>query len=220
MLKQEQNPTSLKTSARPATTAWVRLAWLAALFIVHWLYFPLNRIIQGGVVLRIPLLDDLIPLWPIWVIPYLLSLLWWTGCFIWATWKMEDELYYAFVSGMIAVMLASYVVYLVYPTYVERPLVEGEGWLFDLVRLVYSNDRVNNAFPSGHTYNTVLITLFWWRWRPRLRWLWLVIAITIVLSTLFTGQHHSPDPVGGMIFAWLGYLFGLWWVGRQSTRGV
>lgn len=220
MPKPESQLPSLETSTQPATALWVRLAWLAALFVVQWLYFPLNRTIQGGVVLRIPLLDDRIPLWPIWIIPYLLSLLWWTGCFIWAAWKMEDKLYYAFVIGAISVMLASYVVYLVYPTYVERPIVEGEDWLSDLVRYVYSNDRANNAFPSSHTYTTVLITLFWWRWRPRLRWLWVVIAVIIVLSTLFTGQHHSPDPVGGVVFAWLGYRFGLWQVARKLTREV
>lgn len=193
-----------------------RLRWLVALFLVQLLYFPINRLVQGGIVLRIPALDDLVPLWPAWMVPYLLALAWWTACFVWATWKMEDRLYRAFMVATIAVMLSSYVVYLLFPTYIIRPPVEGEGWLSDLVRLVYANDRVHNAFPSGHTYNTVLITLFWWRWRPRLRWLWLAIAIVIVLSTLFTGQHHTPDPLGGMLFAWLGYRLGLWWVARRD----
>jgi membrane-associated phospholipid phosphatase len=220
MSKPEPQLPALERPSRPSAALWVRLVWLAALFIVQWLYFPLNRMIQGGVVLRIPLLDDWIPFWPIWIIPYLLSLAWWAGCFIWAAWKMEGELYHAFVIGAIAVMLASYVVYLVYPTYVERPPVEGEGWLFELVRLVYRNDRANNAFPSGHTYNTVLITLFWWRWRPRFRWLWVLIAAIIVLSTLFTGQHNAPDPIGGMLFAWLGYRWGRWWVARKSLASA
>lgn len=214
----EQNPTPLEASAQPAITPRARLICLTILFVVQLLYLPINRTVQGGVVLRIPAIDDLIPLWPIWIIPYLLSLAWWAGCFIWAAWKMEAQLYRAFVSGMIAVMLSSYVVYLIYPTYVERPLVVGEGWLNDLVRFVYGNDRVNNAFPSGHTYITVMIALFWWRWHPRLRWLWVVIAVTIVLSTLFTGQHHSPDPVGGLIFAWAGYHFGLWWAARRPRE--
>lgn len=195
-----------------------RVIWLIALFVAQMLYFPINRLVQGGVVLRLPW-DSYIPLWPVWVIPYLLSLVWWTSSFIWAAWKMEDRLYLAFVSGAIAVMLASYVVYIFYPTYVERPVVEGQGWLYDVVRVLYSSDRVNNAFPSGHTYNTVIIALFWWRWQPRLRWLWLLIAIIIVLSTLFTGQHHLPDPFGGIVFAWLGYRFGLWWV-QQWFRGA
>ncbi len=193
-----------------------RLLLLIGLFAAQMLYFPINRLVRGGVVLRIAFLDDLIPLWPAWIIPYLLSLAWWTGCFLWAAWKMEDRLYEAFVVGTVAVMLSSYAVYVLYPTYVVRPVVEGEGLLYDAVRLLYANDRVNNAFPSGHTYSTVLISLFWSRWQPRLRWLWWAIAVIVMLSTLFTGQHHTPDPIGGLVFAWLGYHFGLWWVRKRS----
>jgi hypothetical protein len=195
----------------------MRLAWLIALFAVQLLYVPINRIVQGGVVLSTPW-DAFIPFWPIWVLPYLLSLVWWTGCFIWAAWKMDHLLYRAFVISIIAVMLVSYVVYIVYPTYVVRPSLQGEDWLTEVVRLLYASDRVNNAFPSGHTYNTVLITLFWWHWRPGQRWLWLTITVIILLSTLFTHQHNLPDLAGGIVFSWLGYRFGLWWMKKQLGR--
>ncbi len=102
------------------------------------------------------------------------------------------------------------------PTYVERPVVEGSGWAADLVRYIYRNDDLYNAFPSGHTYATTLITLFWWDWKPRLRWLWGTIAIVVILSTLFTGQHHLPDLLGGILWAWMGYRFGWWWVARRA----
>lgn len=205
----------VQTALRPGLTRRGRLVWLIALFTVQLLYFPLNRLIQGGLVLRIPALDDLVPLWPSWMLPYLLSIVWWTACFLWAAWKMEDNLYRALMSGAIAVLLCSYLVYLFFPTYVVRPAITGTGGWYDLVRLVYSNDRVHNAFPSGHTYNAVLLALFWWRWQPRRRWLWVTIAAITVLSTLFTGQHHVVDPLGGALLAWLGYRFGLWWAARQ-----
>jgi len=195
-------------------TLRVRLAWLVILFMVQLLYFPINRTVQGGVVLATPW-DASIPLWPIWAIPYLLSLFWWVGCFAWAAWKMDDTLYRAFVIGAIAVMLTSYVLYLLYPTYVQRPVLEGGNWQVELVRFIYENDRSNNAFPSGHTYTTVLIVLFWWHWRPRLRWLWAGIAVIILLSTLFTGQHNLPDLIGGIVWSWMGYRFGLWWMARR-----
>jgi membrane-associated phospholipid phosphatase len=200
-------------------TRRARVAWLIALFAVQFLYFPLNRLLQGGVALRIPAVDDLVPLWPIWILPYLLSIAWCGICFLWAAWQMEDNLYRALMSGAIAIMLCSYLVYLFYPTYVVRPEITGSGVLYDLVRLVYGNDRVYNAFPSGHTYNAVLLALFWWRWKPRLRWLWVTIAVLTVLSTLFTGQHHVLDPLGGMLLAWLGYRFGLWWAARRPRGG-
>jgi membrane-associated phospholipid phosphatase len=196
----------------------MRLIWLLILFSFQLLYFPINRIMEEGVVLATPW-DALIPLWPVWVIPYLLSLVWWTGCFIWAAWKMDDSRYRAFVVSVITVTLASYVVYILYPTYVVRPALSGNDWLTEIVRGLYAADRVNNAFPSGHTYNTVLITFFWWRWYPRQRWLWLAIAIIILFSTLFTRQHNLPDLLGGVVFAWLGYRFGLWWANR-GLEGV
>jgi membrane-associated phospholipid phosphatase len=194
-----------------------RVLLLLTLFAVQLLYVPINRTVQGGVVLATPW-DALIPLWPIWAVPYLLSIAWWTGCFAWAAWKMDGARYEAFVAGAIAVMLSSYVVYVLYPTYVNRPDPEGHSWQAELIRSVYNNDRVNNAFPSGHTYTTVLIALVWWQWRPRLRWLWVGIAIVVLLSTLFTKQHDLPDLVGGIAWAWLGYQFGSWWASRPRRR--
>jgi membrane-associated phospholipid phosphatase len=185
-------------------------------FLVQFLYFPINRSMQGGTVLATPW-DAGIPLWPVWVIPYLLSLVWWAGCFIWAAWKMDEGLYRAFITSLIVVMLASYAVYILYPTYIVRPSLEGNDWLTRLVGLLYENDRVNNAFPSGHTYNTILIALFWWRWYPRQRWLWAMIALVVLLSTLFTRQHNTPDLIGGMAFAYTGQHLGLWWAARRSS---
>jgi membrane-associated phospholipid phosphatase len=190
---------------------------LLLLLTIQFLYFPINRTMTGGVLLDTPW-DASIPLWPIWVIPYLLSLAWWTGCYLWATLEMEDDRFRAFVIALIAVMLASYVVYILYPTYVIRPIPQGDGWLAEIVRHLYAHDRVNNAFPSGHTYNTVLLTLFWWNWYPRQRWLWLTVTVVVLLSTLFTRQHNLPDLVGGVIFAWLGYHFGWWVVKRRAFR--
>lgn len=194
-----------------------RLAWLIVLFTVLLLYVPINRTIRGGVILSLPW-DDLVPFWPVWAVPYLLSILWWMAAFIWAAFKMDDIRYKALVAAALAVMLTAYAVYILYPTYVERPVLAGHSWQTELVRSIYNNDRLNNAFPSGHTYTTVLITLFWWGWRPKLRWLWAAIAVIVILSTLFTGQHNLLDPMGGIIWACAGYCFGWWWVKRRQAR--
>jgi membrane-associated phospholipid phosphatase len=201
-----------------AMTVRARFFWVLAIFGVQLLYVPINRTVRGGMVLELPW-DVYVPFWPVWALPYLLSLVWWTASFLWAAWKMEDRLFRALVVATLAVMLSSYAVYLLLPTYVERPVLQGEGWPVALTRLIYSHDRMNNAFPSGHTYTTTLILLFWWRWRPRWRWLWLSISVVVILSTLFTGQHNLLDPVGGMLWGWMGYRFGLWWVARRSGAG-
>ncbi|MGD8793450.1 MAG: phosphatase PAP2 family protein [Anaerolineae bacterium] len=203
-----------------ARSAWsTRLKWLAILLIVQCLYFPINRIMKGGVILEIPW-DAYFPLRPVWIAPYLLSLAWWTGCYIWAAWKMADRAYQALFISVITVALISYAIYILYPTYVVRPAVEPDGLASRWVVHLYANDRVNNAFPSGHTYNTVLVTLYWSRFYPRGRPLWVAIAVVILLSTLYTRQHNLPDLLGGIVLACFGYWFGLWWTGRHQMEAV
>jgi len=189
-------------------TLRTRLGWLFTLFLVMLLYTPINRTVKGGIELYTPL-DSLIPFWPSWVVPYLLGLAWWAGCYVWAALKMDSDLYCALVASTLFTMLTAYAFFIFYPTYVNRPNVIGIGWQYDLVRTLYANDRTYNAFPSGHTYFTALILLFWWRWQPTMRWLWLIITILILLSTLFTHQHYLLDLVGGVVWAAIGYGFGL-----------
>ena len=197
----------------PPINLRTRLFWLLVTLAVQCLYFPINRYVQGGVILKTPL-DDFVPFWPLWAVPYLLSLPWWTTAYLWAALKMPANLYRAFISAALGIMLTSYLIYIAYPTFIERPILTGTSWEMDLVRFIYNQDRIYNAFPSGHTYCTILITLFWWDWQPRWRWLWGLIAVTILLSTLFTRQHNLPDLAGGAALAYAGYRLGLWWVTR------
>jgi membrane-associated phospholipid phosphatase len=190
-----------------------RLGWLLILLIVQLLYFPINRLIAGGVGLSIPL-DAWIPLVPIWTIPYVLGLAWWAGCYIWAALKMNPTLYYSLVASSLFTMLTAYVFYLLYPTYVTRPVVEGSGWQIDMLRQLYANDRAYNAFPSGHTFTSLLILFYWWIWQPGLRWLWFVIVSLILVSTLLTHQHYLVDLLGGLLWAVMGFFFGLWFSRR------
>jgi len=206
------------SSTPKAWTPRARLVWLIVLIAVQSLYVPINRAVQGGVDLCLPW-DAYVPFWPIWAVPYLLSILWWMASYIWAAWKMDDTRYRAFVAAALAVMLTAYAVYLLYPTYAKRPVLEGHSWQIELVRSIYNSDRLYNAFPSSHTYTTMLIVLFWWDWRPKLRWLWAAIAVVVILSTLFIGQHNLLDPIAGIVWAYAGYRFGWWWVKRMRARG-
>lgn len=117
-----------------------------------------------------------------------------------------------FTLALLIMTLSSYLVYILYPTYVNRPDLAGEGLLVDLIRFIYGNDQPYNALPSGHTYNTTLIAIFWWYWKPRWRWLWFATVPVVILSTLFTKQHYLLDPVFGMIWA-----FGATFLAKKIT---
>jgi membrane-associated phospholipid phosphatase len=150
-------------------------------------------------------LDRAIPLWPVWVIPYLgvflalLILL--IAIYLW----MPTPMFRAFITANLIAFAVSYVIYLILPTYANRPAITGGDPFSGAIRWLYSQDRAYNAFPSGHTYMTVIAWLFLWRWQPRLRLLFTVLAGLVLLSTLFTKQHNVADLVGGVALAAASY---------------
>jgi len=172
------------------------------------LYFPLNRMLTGGVSLEIPL-DAWVPLWPGWVIPYLLCPPIWVGCFFWAAWKMEARLFRSFVSAGLFVFLTAALFFYIFPTYVQRPDLLATSWTAKVLQMVYQNDGAYNAFPSGHVYQTVFICLFYNRLYPNHKWLLSAVVLVVICSTLFTHQHYLLDPLGGIVIALLGYSFGM-----------
>ncbi|MCJ7432848.1 MAG: phosphatase PAP2 family protein [Anaerolineales bacterium] len=173
------------------------------------LYFPLNRKLTGGFNLSTRL-DNWIPLWAVWVIPYLLCLPIWAGGLMWAAWKMDEELFRSFVSACLFVLLSAALFYYFFPTYVKRPILTKGNWTIRVLQMVYQNDGDYNAFPSGHVYQTSLICLFYNHLYPNYQWLWIGFVVIVILSTLFTRQHNLIDPLGGLAIAWLGYRFGLY----------
>jgi membrane-associated phospholipid phosphatase len=195
-----------------------RLIWCALLFGIQALYFPLNRFLEGGMEFKTAL-DEYVPLWPIWVLPYGLICGWWIAAYLWSAWRMEEGLYEAFFIASAFVSVAALTIFTVFPTYVIRPALSSTDWPSQLLNWIYTNDYMYNAFPSGHVYITTLIALFWSRWFPRWRWALFASVVMIILATLFTGQHYLPDPIGGLALAWFGYRIGLWCVAdRDAVR--
>jgi membrane-associated phospholipid phosphatase len=186
-----------------------RLAMTILVICAACLYFPLNRKLTGGFNLSTRL-DARIPLWPVWVIPYLLCLPIWVGGFIWAAWIMDDELFRSFVSAYLFVLVSAALLFYFFPTYVKRPILTTGNWTMRILQMVYQNDGDYNAFPSGHVYQTSLIGMFYNHLYPGLSWLWISVVIIVILSTLFTRQHNLADPFGGLMIAWLGYRVGLY----------
>lgn len=164
---------------------------------VQLLYLPINRLASGGVKPEIPL-DQLTPLWPGWAVPYLLAIPLWIFGFLWAGLVMDDELFMTLVVSSTVAMFIGMTCYIVFPTFVERPIVTGNDWASELLRWIYANDGAYNAVPSGHAYISTILALVWRRWKPALSWLWGSVLAVILLSTLFTGQHYLIDLVAGV----------------------
>lgn len=190
-----------------------RIGLLLGAAAIQSLYGPTSQNLTGGLAPRIPL-DALIPLWPIWVVPYAACYPLWLTAFIFAIWKMESRLFRALMAACYLTFSVGILTFVLFPTYVDLPTLTGTDAFSALLRQLQIAGGTYDALPSGHVYITTLLALFYTRWHPRLRWLWTFILVIVSLSTLFTGQHYILDVVAGLAFGWIGYRFGLWWVER------
>ena len=171
-----------------------RLTILAALLLLLLLYIPINHNVTGGITPDLPI-DARIPLWPIWAVPYLLTLPCWIAALAWGALKMDYPRWRQFSLCLGITIVISYLFFIIYPTYVVRPEITSQDFFSQLVVWIYGSDQVNNALPSGHTYTTLIIAIFWSQWLPKLKPLWIGITVLVLLSTLFTKQHYLLDLV-------------------------
>jgi len=212
-------------SSQPAGSPVVwnleRVGWLALCLASGLVYLPLNRLMDGGTTVEIAL-DQYVPLWPVWVVPYVGALAWWLIAGLWAGLRMDIRLLRLFAVRWIIACLVGYSAFVFFPTYMVRPPIEGDDWATRLLAYIYANDHTYNAFPSMHLWVTTTISLTWSEWKPRQRWLWWSIVVVVALSTVFTGQHWILDPIGGVVLALISYFLGSrllagLGVGRQPT---
>lgn len=200
---------------RSPLTMQKRVALLLLAATGNGMYLLLNRIMSGGIAPKQPI-DDLIPLWPIWTIPYLLELPWWVGMGIWFLLKMEDRRYMTAIAAALILLYGSALVFAVYPTYVIRPEVAASNPDTALVYFLYHADKAYNALPRLHMGITTLLVLICWDWQPKLRLVWAAMIPLTIFSTLFTRQHYVLDLVAGMIWATISLLTARWWASRWS----
>ncbi len=208
---------------RLACMIWNRF-WLVCLLIgLQAIYFPLNHLGSNGIATHI-FLDQLIPVWPVWTIPYILWQLWWPACFLWLVYNRSDAEFRHFFITAFATITIAMLTFWFFPTYVVRTLPENSDLFADMLTWIYEHDKPYNALPSAHMYITTMITLMWTRWYPRQKPLWLTIFWLILFSTLFTGQHYILDVMAGILLpVTVYYISGLYLERRayfQTERTV
>jgi membrane-associated phospholipid phosphatase len=180
------------------------------------LYIPTSNRITGGIEPKLSI--DIFPVWPVWVLPYVLCYILWFSAMAWIILRTEDRLFRSFVAACMLTFAIGVTTFILFPTYVRPATLEGYDIFTVFLRMIHETWGRYDAFPSGHVYITTLLALFFGRWYPRYKLLWMMILVIISLSTLFTGQHYILDVIGGYLVAWLGYHFGLWWAGFYAIQ--
>ena len=183
---------------------------------IQMLYIPTSERTTGGIEPRLSI--DIFPIWPIWVLPYVLCYILWFSGMAWIILKTEDRSFRSFVAACMLTFGIGVTTFFFFPTYVRPAMLEGNDIFTVSLRMMHETWGRYDAFPSGHVYITALLTLFFSRWYPRYKLLWVMLLVIISLSTLFTGQHYILDVIGGYVVAWVGYHFGLWWAGFYTPE--
>lgn len=158
-------------------------------------------------------LDDLIPFWEIFIIPYFLWFLFIfiTVAYFFLTSKSE---FYKICAFLFIGMTICLVIYTLWPNGHElRVDIDSLGRsniFLDILSRLYSFDTATNVFPSIHVFNSIgamiaihknerLLKIKWLQWSS------LVLTIAICLSTVFLKQHSVLDIFGGIALSIIMY---------------
>lgn len=153
-------------------------------------------------------LDRLLPLVPFFVVFYVLAFAQWiTGYLLIG--REKKEYCYRFFLGEIIAKAICLVIFLVFPTTLNRPEITGNGIFERLLAFIYSVDAADNLFPSIHCLES------WMCWRgcrkltqTRLPgWFSganLVLTLLVFASTVLCKQHVLIDIAGGVAVVEIG----------------
>lgn len=197
-------------------TVGKRLFWVLVAWAIQLIYIPTSEWLTGGIEPKLPI--DVFPVWPVWVVPYVLCYPLWFAGFAWIIFKTDDRKFRSFLIAFLVTCSISIAIFLLYPTYVRSYEIPGRDVFSNLLRFFHEGTGRYNALPSGHIYITALLAFFFSLWYPHFKLLWTLILVVVSLSTLFTAQHYILDIVGGLVVAAIGYYAGLKWTGFFNDR--
>jgi membrane-associated phospholipid phosphatase len=190
---------------------------MVALFLLVPFYIFIAQRVSSGT-LYAPELpwDRALPLQPTWALIYgpLYAFLLALPLFVVRQEEHIRRTFWAYV----AVWIAAYVCFLVYPTVAPRPpKVVGDGFAVWGLRFLYGADPPYNCFPSLHVAHSFVSALTCYRLHRQLGLAALSCASLVAVSTLFTKQHYIVDVIAGLLIAVVAYLVILRGYPRQNT---
>jgi len=161
---------------------------------------------------KIPLIDDRIPLIPVFVVVYIFSYVFWVGGTA-AVSLTEKRHFINYLFGLLCALLVGFLFFVFAPTYIDRAAenvmaeVEKPGIFRWMLGFIYRSDGGilgHNLFPSLHCQSSLYCYLGVRRRKEIPVWFrgyTLVMTVLICLSTLFTRQHYSMDVLSGLAVA-------------------
>ena len=185
---------ALNTSTRPWKAAILSSALLSILFIV---VYGGSNALAAQRELRTCFFpwEKQIPFVPLLIVPYLSIDLFFVASFLLCTNAVELRAHSRRIA--LAILIAG-VAFVMFPLTVGYARPEVSGWTGSLFEFLWSFDKPHNLVPSLHVALASLVWILYARHtRGLLRWLIHGWFAMIVVSPLFTWQHHMLDVVSG-----------------------
>jgi len=92
------------------------------------------------------------------------------------------------------------IIFLIYPTSIERPNLTDEGFFNKLTLFFYRIDNTSNTFPSMHiSLITIVFLALYFYWNRNYAFLLLPFYILTALSTVLIKQHYIIDIISGIL---------------------
>ncbi|MEI6790346.1 MAG: phosphatase PAP2 family protein [Myxococcaceae bacterium] len=106
-------------------------------------------------------------------------------------------------SSLIISILISSLIFLVFPTLIERPVILNLDTTDALWQCLHWMDAPTNCFPSLHVSIAAVIAVYAHRESKIFGIVSFILAALIILSTLTTKQHYFVDVLGGLLVSWI-----------------
>lgn len=156
-------------------------------------------------------IDNFIPFNRYFVFPYIFYYIYVAGFLLYFC-LYDQKRYIKVLVGINTGMLISYLIYLLFPTTVPRPILNQEDGIVGFVfRWLYQNDNPYNCFPSIHVLGTLVIAAYAQKGNEYLDRFVKIIALVgaglIIYSTLAIKQHVILDAISASVIA-----FGLYYI--------
>ena len=167
-------------------------------------------------------LDKMLPVVPFFVVFYVLAFAQWIICYLLIGREEKDDCMRIFIGEIIAKTMCL-VIFLVFPTTLNRPEMTGSGIFERLLAFVYSLDAADNLFPSIHCLES------WMCWRgcrkltkTRLPGWFnganLIFTFLVFASTVLCKQHVLVDIAGGVAVVEIGFFLSGKILKKAGTR--
>lgn len=191
-----------KIEYKPLILTVVLIAFQSLCYFVS-KFFGDNPNLIGGVI------DSKIPFNMWFIIPYCI---WYLLIFLipYYLYKKDKNIFIKYIISYVFCTVIANILFIIYPTYVDRPVVTGTSILELITRIVFWVDTpAQNCFPSLHCAVSMLFILYMFECKKcplYLKILTLIISILIMIATLYTKQHVFIDLLSGDVLAIVSYI--------------